>query len=90
MSGVKKCSYYNVDHCKFPRKENGCKIYHPEECCQLLNFIDTDCLRRQPRTCKFGETCIFQNNCLYKHVFGDINKDMVDMSKQVEIVKAEI
>ena len=43
MSAVKKCSYSNVGSCKFSRKENGCKLYHPEECCQLINCIDRDC-----------------------------------------------
>ena len=61
MSAVKKCFSYNVGDCKLSMKKNGCKLYHPEECCQLFNCIYRDCPKRHPRTCKFGETCIFLN-----------------------------
>ena len=90
MSGRKKCTFYNVGYCKYSRKENGCKLYHPEKCCQLLNCFDRECPRRHPRTCRFGETCLFQSGCAYKHSFGVKNKEIVDMTDLVEILKAEI
>lgn len=90
MLGGKKCTFYNVGYCKYSRKENGCKLYHPEECCQLLNCIDRYCPRRHPRVCRFGETCLFQNGCAYKHFVGDRNKEIIDMTEQVKILQAEI
>ena len=90
MSDLKKCSYFNVGYCKFSKKEGSCKWYHPEESCNLNKCFDKNCPKRHPKTCKYGEICIFQRDCSYKHSVVDDNEKIYAISKQVEQLKADI
>ena len=63
-----KCYHYNSGYCKLVKRERGCKLYHPETNCEIINCKDKECPDRHPRPCKFGDTtCIFQVRCPYKH-----------------------
>ena len=67
QEGQLKCSHYNSGYCKFAKKERGCRFFHPEATCELPNCRNRNCPDRHPRSCKFGDTCIFQIRCSYKH-----------------------
>ena len=88
-----KCSYYNSGYCKFTKKEKGCKFYHPEETCYIPNCNNKKCPARHPKSCKFGDTCVFQTGCSYKHAKTDLSDDsisIVETNKEIDQLKADI
>ena len=83
-----KCSHYNSGHCKFAKKENGCKLYHPETICEILNCKNKKCSSRHPRPCKYGDSCVFQIRCSYKHKVESTS--IVSTRKEVEQLRTDI
>ena len=65
-------------------------VFHPEESCNLKKCFDKNCPKIPPKTCKYGEICIFQSDCSYKHSVVDEKEKKYAISKQVEQIKADI
>ena len=87
----KKCFYYNSGYCKYSKKENGCKDFHPTESCTQINCKNQGCPLRHPKKCKFLEKCSFQKRCCYKHEKEPTNEDVIIAEeKEVNNLKAEI
>ena len=92
----KKCSYYNSGFCKFVKRGNECKYFHPTETCETPKCDTQTCNKRHPKKCRHGDTCRFQTRCLYNHSKNGNNKsdkhnDEVDnITKQVTNLKSEI
>ena len=90
-----KCSYNNSGYCKFSRSKTGCKRYHPTEICQINSCASKTCPQRHPKTCKYGENCMYQAKCSYRHN-DKYEKKMIDLTqmseleKQVDILTTEI
>ena len=88
-----KCSHYNSGHCKFVKKEKGCKFHHNERVCEIQNCKDKKFSGRHPKSCKFGDTCRFQVRCSYKHEKDQPPKEIISIentSKEVGQLKADI
>lgn len=91
QDSVKKCSYYNSGYCKYSKKENGCKKYHPTESCAQINCKNQGCPLRHPKKCKFLEKCIFQKRCCYKHEKEPTKEDkIIAEEKELNNLKSEI
>ena len=89
----KKCAYYNSGYCKFSRKQNGCRHFHPETNCVDKNCRDRSCPRRHPKNFKFGQTCSYQSRCSYKHTTSDhdnVSREIYEGKEQVKALKKEI
>lgn len=93
QEGQLKCSHYNSGYCKFAKKERGCRLFHLEATCELPNCRNKKCPDRHPRSCKFGDTCIFQIRCSYKHAkekVAEKSTSIEDMVKEVDQLKVDI
>ena len=64
---LKNCSHYNSGFCRYIKKENGCKHFHPKEICETTVCKDKDCPKRHPKRCRYLEECRFQSQCSYSH-----------------------
>ena len=75
------------------KREKGCKLYHPETNCEIINCKDKKCPGRHPRPCEFGDTtCIFQVRCAYKHGKDQPSKQSISIkstSNEVEQLKSD-
>ena len=87
---AKKCSYFNSGYCKFTRKENGCKYYHPTEACTKTKCNNKSCDKRHPKKCRHGDQCRFRTRCLYKHFNNDQGTDIVCAEGSVKHITEEI
>ena len=88
-----KCGHYNSGYCKFMKKENGCKYFHPDKTCERPTCKDKKCSDRHPKPCKFGDTCLFQTRCSYKHLkdrLTDENILIASTTREVDELRAEI
>ena len=56
----RKLYFHNIGYCKY--KDRGCKNYHPEEKCVVINCADRECPKRHQKYCRYKTRCQFQSN----------------------------
>ena len=88
---VKKCSYFNSGYCRYTKKDNGCKNFHPIDECKIQGCKQKECPGRHPKKCKFNDECRFRTICSYSHAEKSIvNEDQIKLSNDILILKTEI
>ena len=93
QEGQLRCRHYNSGYCKFAKKDRGCRFFHPEATCELPNCRNKKCPDRHPMSCKFGDTCLFQIRCSYKHAKDrapEKSTSIEDFVKEVDQLKVDI
>ena len=95
MLSQKKCKYFNRGFCKLLNR--GCKFNHPTEICE--DWCEkSGCIKRHPKTCRYGYRCKYGKNCAYFHPFklrnGEGNtsfsvKDNVEKGNSCEVEESK-
>ena len=80
-----RCRFFNTGYCKY---KGRCKFVHAEDTCEG-NCVKTECLKRHPKPCKYGQKCTRKDLCAYKHTEKDTKTETAVLRDEVEQLKTE-
>ena len=87
----KKCVHFNSGYCRYTKKQNGCKDFHPTEICETRDCKVKGCPKRHPKRCRYSEECRFQSQCSYFHQKrAVVINEKSDLLEKIKDLKEEI